>query len=100
MSGIQLISFYFYFSGVLTNDINKAMIVAEKIEAGTCFVNVYNKTDVAAPFGGKIRNLNFLKRLKHFYFYFFIFRNETIWFWKRSWSRGFERIFENENCYF
>jgi len=39
-------------SGVLTNDINKAMKVAEKIEAGTCFVNTYNKTDVAAPFGG------------------------------------------------
>ncbi len=39
-------------SGVLTNDFNKAMMVAEKIEAGTCFVNTYNKTDVAAPFGG------------------------------------------------
>ena len=39
-------------SGVLTNDINKAMIISENIEAGTCFVNVYNKTDVAAPFGG------------------------------------------------
>ena len=39
-------------SGVLTFDINKAMKVAENIEAGTCFVNTYNKTDVAAPFGG------------------------------------------------
>merc|ERR1712241_648854 len=39
-------------SGVLTNDINNAMKVAEKIEAGTCFINTYNKTDVAAPFGG------------------------------------------------
>jgi len=39
-------------SGVLSDDINKAMKVAEKIEAGTCFVNTYNKTDVAAPFGG------------------------------------------------
>jgi formyltetrahydrofolate dehydrogenase len=26
--------------------------VSEKIEAGTCFINTYNKTDVAAPFGG------------------------------------------------
>ena len=26
--------------------------VAEKIDAGTVFVNCYNKTDVAAPFGG------------------------------------------------
>ena len=40
-------------SGVFTRDLSKAMQVAEKIEAGTCFVNCYNKTDVAAPFGGK-----------------------------------------------
>ena len=39
-------------SGVFTNDINKAMHVADKIKAGTVFVNTYNKTDVAAPFGG------------------------------------------------
>ena len=28
------------------------MRVAEKIDAGTVFINCYNKTDVAAPFGG------------------------------------------------
>ncbi len=39
-------------SGVFTRDINKALAVSERIEAGTCFVNTYNKTDVAAPFGG------------------------------------------------
>lgn len=39
-------------SGVFTKDINKALLFAEKIEAGTVFINVYNKTDVAAPFGG------------------------------------------------
>jgi len=39
-------------SGVFTQDIHKALYVSENIEAGTCFVNVYNKTDVAAPFGG------------------------------------------------
>ena len=39
-------------SGVLTNDINKAMYVSKNLDAGTVFVNVYNKTDVAAPFGG------------------------------------------------
>lgn len=39
-------------SGVFTKDLNKALLFAEKIEAGTVFVNVYNKTDVAAPFGG------------------------------------------------
>lgn len=39
-------------SGVFTKDISKALLVADKISAGTCFVNCYNKTDVAAPFGG------------------------------------------------
>lgn len=39
-------------SGVLTKDISRALRFAEKIEAGTVFVNTYNKTDVAAPFGG------------------------------------------------
>ncbi|PIK52185.1 putative mitochondrial 10-formyltetrahydrofolate dehydrogenase isoform X2 [Apostichopus japonicus] len=39
-------------SGVFTNDIRKAMYVSDKLEAGTVFVNTYNKTDVAAPFGG------------------------------------------------
>nr|CAD7400413.1 unnamed protein product [Timema cristinae] len=39
-------------SGVFTRDINRALYVAEKIDAGTVFVNTYNKTDVAAPFGG------------------------------------------------
>ncbi|KAK3932617.1 Cytosolic 10-formyltetrahydrofolate dehydrogenase [Frankliniella fusca] len=39
-------------SGVFTRDINRAMAFAEKIEAGTVFINTYNKTDVAAPFGG------------------------------------------------
>lgn len=39
-------------SGVLTKDISKALRFAERIEAGTVFINTYNKTDVAAPFGG------------------------------------------------
>jgi len=39
-------------SGVMTKDISKALQVADAIDAGTCFINVYNKTDVAAPFGG------------------------------------------------
>jgi len=39
-------------SGVLTLDIGKALKVADRLEAGTVFVNCYNKTDVAAPFGG------------------------------------------------
>ncbi|XP_030767029.1 cytosolic 10-formyltetrahydrofolate dehydrogenase [Sitophilus oryzae] len=39
-------------SGVFTKDISKALKFAEKIDAGTVFINTYNKTDVAAPFGG------------------------------------------------
>uniref|UniRef100_A0AAY4ECZ0 10-formyltetrahydrofolate dehydrogenase n=1 Tax=Denticeps clupeoides TaxID=299321 RepID=A0AAY4ECZ0_9TELE len=39
-------------SGVFTRDISKALYVSEKLKAGTVFVNTYNKTDVAAPFGG------------------------------------------------
>ncbi|XP_064632154.1 cytosolic 10-formyltetrahydrofolate dehydrogenase-like [Lineus longissimus] len=39
-------------SGVFTNDLSKALRVSDGLEAGTVFVNTYNKTDVAAPFGG------------------------------------------------
>lgn len=39
-------------SGVFTKDLSKALYISEKLEAGTVFINTYNKTDVAAPFGG------------------------------------------------
>ncbi|XP_070557579.1 mitochondrial 10-formyltetrahydrofolate dehydrogenase-like isoform X2 [Ptychodera flava] len=39
-------------SGVFTKDISKALYVSDKLDAGTVFLNCYNKTDVAAPFGG------------------------------------------------
>uniref|UniRef100_A0A4W3HQW0 10-formyltetrahydrofolate dehydrogenase n=1 Tax=Callorhinchus milii TaxID=7868 RepID=A0A4W3HQW0_CALMI len=39
-------------SGVFTRDIGKAMYVSDCLDAGTVFINTYNKTDVAAPFGG------------------------------------------------
>ncbi|KAL1273048.1 hypothetical protein QQF64_028910 [Cirrhinus molitorella] len=39
-------------SGVFTRDISKALYVTDKLQAGTVFINTYNKTDVAAPFGG------------------------------------------------
>lgn len=39
-------------SGIFTRDISKALYVSDKLEAGTVFINTYNKTDVAAPFGG------------------------------------------------
>lgn len=39
-------------SGVFTRDLSKALQVSDRLEAGTVFINTYNKTDVAAPFGG------------------------------------------------
>ncbi|XP_075852069.1 cytosolic 10-formyltetrahydrofolate dehydrogenase [Microcebus murinus] len=39
-------------SGVCTRDLSKALHASDRLEAGTVFVNTYNKTDVAAPFGG------------------------------------------------
>ncbi|KAF8372811.1 alh-3 [Pristionchus pacificus] len=39
-------------AGVFSKDVSKVLKVAEKIQAGTVFVNTYQKTDVAAPFGG------------------------------------------------
>ncbi|OQV18967.1 Cytosolic 10-formyltetrahydrofolate dehydrogenase [Hypsibius exemplaris] len=39
-------------AGVFTRDISKALRVADSLQAGTVFVNTYNKTDVAVPFGG------------------------------------------------
>ena len=39
-------------SGVFTKDMSKALRVADSLQAGTVFVNTYNKTDVASPFGG------------------------------------------------
>eukprot|EP00898_Chlorokybus_atmophyticus_P002797 jgi/Chlat1/3518/Chrsp23S03699 len=39
-------------SGVFTRDINKALRVVDGLQAGTCYINTYNKTDVASPFGG------------------------------------------------
>ncbi|KAF5926509.1 hypothetical protein HPG69_001136 [Diceros bicornis minor] len=59
-------------SGVFTRDINKAMYVSEKLEAGTVFINTYNKTDVAAPFGG-VKQSGFGKDLGKLYFFHCVF---------------------------
>ena len=62
-------------SGVFTKDINKALNVADQLVAGTVFVNTYNKTDVAAPFGG-FKQSGFgkdLGKLKNQTFSFFLF---------------------------
>ncbi|XP_057697266.1 4-trimethylaminobutyraldehyde dehydrogenase-like [Corythoichthys intestinalis] len=39
-------------SGVFTRDISRAHRVAEKLEAGTCYINNYNISPVEVPFGG------------------------------------------------
>jgi len=38
--------------GGFTKDMSRALRVSDLLDGGTCFVNVWNKTDVAAPFGG------------------------------------------------
>uniref|UniRef100_A0A914D700 10-formyltetrahydrofolate dehydrogenase n=1 Tax=Acrobeloides nanus TaxID=290746 RepID=A0A914D700_9BILA len=39
-------------AGVFSKDTSRAMRVGRRIKAGTVFINTYQKTDVAAPFGG------------------------------------------------
>ena len=39
-------------SAVWTKDITKAHAFADKVKAGTVWVNCYNTFDIAAPFGG------------------------------------------------
>ena len=39
-------------AGVWTRDINKALAIANKVRAGTIWVNCYDALDPAAPFGG------------------------------------------------
>ncbi|MGE3802689.1 MAG: aldehyde dehydrogenase family protein, partial [Candidatus Kapaibacterium sp.] len=39
-------------AGVWTNDLKKAHLFAQKVKAGTVWVNTYNMTDNALPFGG------------------------------------------------
>jgi len=39
-------------SGVFTRDISKALRVSDGLQAGTVYINTYNKTDVASAFGG------------------------------------------------
>ncbi|PIO59114.1 betaine aldehyde dehydrogenase 1 domain protein [Teladorsagia circumcincta] len=39
-------------AGVFSKDVSKVMRIADRLQAGTVFINTYQKTDVAAPFGG------------------------------------------------
>lgn len=39
-------------AGVFSRDVSKVLRVADRLQAGTVFINTYQKTDVAAPFGG------------------------------------------------
>nr|CDJ97375.1 Formyl transferase and Aldehyde dehydrogenase domain containing protein [Haemonchus contortus] len=39
-------------AGVFSKDVSKVLRVADRLQAGTVFINTYQKTDVAAPFGG------------------------------------------------
>ncbi|CEF68370.1 Aldehyde dehydrogenase family 1 member A3 [Strongyloides ratti] len=39
-------------AGVITNDLAKAHKIAQKLEAGTVFINTYNDCEIHVPFGG------------------------------------------------
>ncbi|XP_014665489.1 PREDICTED: LOW QUALITY PROTEIN: aldehyde dehydrogenase, mitochondrial-like [Priapulus caudatus] len=39
-------------AAVFTKDMDKAMMVAQNVRAGTVWINMYNNFDAAAPFGG------------------------------------------------
>ena len=39
-------------SGILTNDLNKALIFAQGVKAGSVWVNCYDTASVQTPFGG------------------------------------------------
>jgi betaine-aldehyde dehydrogenase len=43
-------------AGVFTRDLARAHRVAAALEAGTCWINTYNRTPVEAPFGGSKRS--------------------------------------------
>ena len=40
-------------SGIWTSDVNRALRVADRLEAGTVWINTYGMFDVAVPFGGR-----------------------------------------------
>ena len=40
-------------SGIWTSDVNKALRVADRLDAGTVWINTYGMFDVAVPFGGR-----------------------------------------------
>jgi phenylacetaldehyde dehydrogenase len=45
-------SIYGLAAGIWTRDISKAHLLAERLKAGTVWVNCYNVFDSALPFGG------------------------------------------------
>jgi aldehyde dehydrogenase (NAD+) len=40
-------------SGIWTSDVSKALRIADRIDAGTVWINTYGMFDVAVPFGGR-----------------------------------------------
>ncbi|VDM62878.1 unnamed protein product [Angiostrongylus costaricensis] len=51
-------------AGVFSKDVSKVLRVSDRLQAGTVFINTYQKTDVAAPFGG-FKQSGFGKDLVH-----------------------------------
>lgn len=50
--------------------------MSDGLDAGTCFINCYNKTDVAAPFGG-FKQSGFGKDLGNVFAVFFAKLNDS-----------------------
>ncbi len=40
-------------SGIWTSDVSKALRLADRLDAGTVWINTYGMFDVAVPFGGQ-----------------------------------------------
>ena len=39
-------------AGIITRDLDNAMLVAEHVKAGSIYVNCYDTSDASTPFGG------------------------------------------------
>ncbi len=65
-------------SGIWTNDLKKAHQVANKINAGTVWINTYNMYDAASPYGG-FKMSGFGKESGMESIYEFYTKSKTVW---------------------
>lgn len=65
-------------SGIWTNDLKKAHRLAQKINAGTVWINTYNMYDAASPYGG-FKMSGFGKESGMESIYEFYTKSKTVW---------------------